>query len=242
MILCSATSGEMPRLTFETPVQRTEQARLAKSPAGLACECATFVLTVRQVRSRDGKCATFSISPQANKRQTGMAGVIDPAVRSDAAFGARASFDRRSPFAAFVADDPESGAACAPRSTRPIASPETECLPALLRARRRCPPRPRRKAQALARRLVEGLRARPAAGLVQGLMHEYALSSQEGVALMCLAEALLRIPDERHARRADRRQDRRRRMARSYRPVAVAVRQRGDLGPARHRAAGWHLR
>ncbi len=32
-------------------------------------------------------------------------------------------------------------------------------------------------------------------GLVQGLLQEYALSSQEGVALMCLAEALLRIPD-----------------------------------------------
>jgi RHH-type proline utilization regulon transcriptional repressor/proline dehydrogenase/delta 1-pyrroline-5-carboxylate dehydrogenase len=32
-------------------------------------------------------------------------------------------------------------------------------------------------------------------GLVQELMQEYALSSQEGVALMCLAEALLRVPD-----------------------------------------------
>ena len=51
------------------------------------------------------------------------------------------------------------------------------------------------EAASLARRLIEGLRARPASGLVQGLMREYALSSQEGVALMCLAEALLRIPD-----------------------------------------------
>ena len=51
------------------------------------------------------------------------------------------------------------------------------------------------EARALARRLVEGLRARPVRGLVQGLMREYALSSQEGVALMCMAEALLRIPD-----------------------------------------------
>ncbi len=33
------------------------------------------------------------------------------------------------------------------------------------------------------------------AGLVQGLLQEFTLSSQEGVALMCLAEALLRIPD-----------------------------------------------
>jgi RHH-type proline utilization regulon transcriptional repressor/proline dehydrogenase/delta 1-pyrroline-5-carboxylate dehydrogenase len=38
-------------------------------------------------------------------------------------------------------------------------------------------------------------RAGGRAGLVQGLLQEFALSSQEGVALMCLAEALLRIPD-----------------------------------------------
>lgn len=32
--------------------------------------------------------------------------------------------------------------------------------------------------------------------MVQGLLQEFSLSSQEGVALMCLAEALLRIPDK----------------------------------------------
>ncbi|MFD0935708.1 proline dehydrogenase family protein, partial [Methylobacterium trifolii] len=48
---------------------------------------------------------------------------------------------------------------------------------------------------ATARSLVEGLRSKARAGGVEGLIHEYALSSQEGVALMCLAEALLRIPD-----------------------------------------------
>jgi RHH-type proline utilization regulon transcriptional repressor/proline dehydrogenase/delta 1-pyrroline-5-carboxylate dehydrogenase len=48
----------------------------------------------------------------------------------------------------------------------------------------------------LARRLVERLRAKGPSGGVEGLIHEYALSSQEGVALMCLAEALLRIPDD----------------------------------------------
>src|ERR1700723_3694652 len=51
------------------------------------------------------------------------------------------------------------------------------------------------EARGLAKRLIEGLRSMPAPGLLQGLMREYALSSQEGVALMCLAEALLRIPD-----------------------------------------------
>ena len=33
------------------------------------------------------------------------------------------------------------------------------------------------------------------AGIVQGLLQEFSLSSQEGIAVMCLAEALLRIPD-----------------------------------------------
>lgn len=38
--------------------------------------------------------------------------------------------------------------------------------------------------------------ARQKASGVDALMHEFSLSSQEGVALMCLAEALLRIPDK----------------------------------------------
>ncbi|SDM84378.1 L-proline dehydrogenase /delta-1-pyrroline-5-carboxylate dehydrogenase [Methylobacterium phyllostachyos] len=48
---------------------------------------------------------------------------------------------------------------------------------------------------ATARGLVESLRHRVRRGGVEGLIHEYTLSSEEGVALMCLAEALLRIPD-----------------------------------------------
>jgi RHH-type proline utilization regulon transcriptional repressor/proline dehydrogenase/delta 1-pyrroline-5-carboxylate dehydrogenase len=53
------------------------------------------------------------------------------------------------------------------------------------------------QAQAIARRLVEALRRQHSGtGGVGGLIHEYALSSHEGVALMCLAEALLRIPDD----------------------------------------------
>ncbi len=51
-------------------------------------------------------------------------------------------------------------------------------------------------AEALARRLVTQVRSdRTKASGVDALMHEFSLSSQEGVALMCLAEALLRIPD-----------------------------------------------
>ena len=47
-----------------------------------------------------------------------------------------------------------------------------------------------------ARRLVTQVRARRSASSgVDALMREFSLSGQEGVALMCLAEALLRIPD-----------------------------------------------
>ena len=56
--------------------------------------------------------------------------------------------------------------------------------------------------QALARRLVAAVREkRSRASGVDALMHEFSLSSEEGVALMCLAEALLRIPDSQTADR-----------------------------------------
>ncbi len=49
---------------------------------------------------------------------------------------------------------------------------------------------------ARARVLVEAVRTRRlAGGGLDAFMHEYDLSSQEGVVLMCLAESLLRIPD-----------------------------------------------
>ncbi|MEX5442934.1 trifunctional transcriptional regulator/proline dehydrogenase/L-glutamate gamma-semialdehyde dehydrogenase [Acinetobacter schindleri] len=55
------------------------------------------------------------------------------------------------------------------------------------------------KIQNLAFDLAHSLRERKGsggkAGIVQGLLQEFSLSSQEGIALMCLAEALLRIPD-----------------------------------------------
>src|SRR5256886_11052389 len=50
--------------------------------------------------------------------------------------------------------------------------------------------------QRLAASLAQGVRAaRSTAGGVDALMLEFSLDSREGVALMCLAEALLRIPD-----------------------------------------------
>src|SRR5947199_10543152 len=58
------------------------------------------------------------------------------------------------------------------------------------------PAETRDRIAATARRLVEAVRReRLGKGGLDAFLHEYALSSPEGVALMCLAEALLRIPD-----------------------------------------------
>jgi RHH-type proline utilization regulon transcriptional repressor/proline dehydrogenase/delta 1-pyrroline-5-carboxylate dehydrogenase len=70
--------------------------------------------------------------------------------------------------------------------------PETECISGLIDLARSASPK---EVQALAGRLVQSLRDKQDAGIVDGLIQEFSLSSQEGVALMCLAEALLRIPD-----------------------------------------------
>ncbi|GJQ57152.1 MAG: hypothetical protein HKUEN07_37210 [Rhodocyclaceae bacterium] len=73
--------------------------------------------------------------------------------------------------------------------------PETECLPALLPLARVADEARAERVHALASRLVQGLRDAPVTSGVAALVQEFSLSSQEGVALMCLAEALLRIPD-----------------------------------------------
>ncbi|MCA0903276.1 bifunctional proline dehydrogenase/L-glutamate gamma-semialdehyde dehydrogenase PutA [Qipengyuania aquimaris] len=50
------------------------------------------------------------------------------------------------------------------------------------------------EAAELAARLIEGARRQKASG-IDAFLHQYGLATEEGVALMCLAEALLRIPD-----------------------------------------------
>jgi RHH-type proline utilization regulon transcriptional repressor/proline dehydrogenase/delta 1-pyrroline-5-carboxylate dehydrogenase len=80
--------------------------------------------------------------------------------------------------------------------------PEPELVPPLLQLAR-LDPGATQAAQALATQVAATLRERSReggrsglmAGFVQGLLQQFSLSSQEGVALMCLAEALLRIPD-----------------------------------------------
>ena len=71
---------------------------------------------------------------------------------------------------------------------------EADCLPPLIEAAT-LPAHATAKAMQVARTLVEGLRSSRSLSGVESLIQEYSLSSAEGVALMCLAEALLRIPD-----------------------------------------------
>ncbi len=55
----------------------------------------------------------------------------------------------------------------------------------------------RHRATATARSLVEGARARrDERPFLDAFLQEFGLSNQEGIALMCIAEALLRIPDD----------------------------------------------
>jgi RHH-type transcriptional regulator, proline utilization regulon repressor / proline dehydrogenase / delta 1-pyrroline-5-carboxylate dehydrogenase len=71
-----------------------------------------------------------------------------------------------------------------------------------LLARAKLPPAQSARVQAQARELVAAIRRRQRdASGIDALLREYDLSSGEGIVLMCLAEALLRIPD---AQTADR--------------------------------------
>ncbi|MGL4496317.1 MAG: bifunctional proline dehydrogenase/L-glutamate gamma-semialdehyde dehydrogenase PutA, partial [Beijerinckiaceae bacterium] len=101
-----------------------------------------------------------------------------------------------------------SGTSVFARFAHPLASPsplraaitsayrlsETICVPPLVAAAS-LDEDTRNAIAATARKLVTALRGKSRRSVVEELVQEYALSSQEGVALMCLAEALLRIPD-----------------------------------------------
>ncbi|HEX2113278.1 MAG TPA: bifunctional proline dehydrogenase/L-glutamate gamma-semialdehyde dehydrogenase PutA, partial [Alphaproteobacteria bacterium] len=86
-------------------------------------------------------------------------------------------------------DDPKRAAL-----SRLLHMPEAEVADHLLRAVK-ISPDARNRIDASARRLVEGVRKRRTSGGLDAFLQEFDLSSREGVVLMCLAEALLRIPD-----------------------------------------------
>ncbi len=109
----------------------------------------------------------------------------------------RAQIDPATLFRGF-AGGPTGSVELRERITRACRLPEPAAVASLL-PQARMAPQASLRAHALALQIAQRLRERKnsagRAGLVQGLLQEYALSSQEGVALMCLAEALLRIPD-----------------------------------------------
>src|SRR6516164_8172351 len=83
----------------------------------------------------------------------------------------------------------------APLFSAAYAPPDEAIAPGLLREASRASDAERR-IDAYARRLIEGIRARTGGlGGVEDFLHAYSLSTKEGLALMVLAEALLRVPD-----------------------------------------------
>ena len=96
----------------------------------------------------------------------------------------------------------------------------------------------RRRSTDLARRLVHAARAdRGKHAGVDAFMREYGLSSEEGVILMCLAEALLRIPDTETADALIAEKISGGHWEKHLRPFRQPVRQRLDLGADADRAA-----
>src|SRR6266545_4682886 len=75
-------------------------------------------------------------------------------------------------------------------------APPDETVAAVLLAGARRAPRAEQSIDQRAKRLIQGIRAK-AGGLggIEDFLHAYSLSTKEGLALMVLAEALLRIPD-----------------------------------------------
>ena len=76
-------------------------------------------------------------------------------------------------------------------------APDDDALAAALARDAALPVEAERRIDATARRLIEAIRtARHRFGSIDDLLHEFSLSTKEGLALMVLAEALLRVPDQ----------------------------------------------
>ncbi len=87
-------------------------------------------------------------------------------------------------------DPPDAPSLCAP-----YAAADEELAAAFLAEAAR-PPAAEARIDARATKLIEAIRARAGGvGGIEDFLHEYSLSTKEGLALMVLAEALLRVPD-----------------------------------------------
>ncbi|HIG37106.1 MAG TPA: hypothetical protein EYQ12_06160, partial [Oceanospirillaceae bacterium] len=72
---------------------------------------------------------------------------------------------------------------------------EQDCVEALL-SRVDLPQAQRQQMSAQAADLVRHVRSHSSPTMMEKFLGEYGLSTKEGVALMCMAEALLRVPDK----------------------------------------------
>jgi RHH-type proline utilization regulon transcriptional repressor/proline dehydrogenase/delta 1-pyrroline-5-carboxylate dehydrogenase len=98
------------------------------------------------------------------------------------------------PRAARVADRAPGAVSIDRQKVRLAYRPEEEKVSAERVEQARLTPGELKEATSIARTLVKGMRATKPTGL-DAFLHTYDLGSDEGIALMCLAEALLRIPD-----------------------------------------------
>ena len=87
-------------------------------------------------------------------------------------------------------DLPETRAAIRARYRMPEAEVVGDCLSRLGLSRAE-----RETISADGARLVERVRRETSPSMMEAFLAEYGLSTEEGVGLMCLAEALLRVPD-----------------------------------------------
>ena len=95
-----------------------------------------------------------------------------------------------------MAADLEARAETALRTFAAAYAPPDEELAAPLMAGARTDATAERRIDARATRLIEAVRGRTGGlGGIEDFLHEYSLSTKEGLALMVLAEALLRVPD-----------------------------------------------
>jgi len=89
----------------------------------------------------------------------------------------------------------QSMAACREKIRAHYLADETEVVKTLV-ADTQLSPEERTSISARAAELVRAVRTKSAPTIMEMFLSEYGLNNQEGVALMCLAEALLRVPDK----------------------------------------------
>src|SRR6516162_7011914 len=106
----------------------------------------------------------------------------------------RIAMDQDPPMVSGTSPGPNRGGALSAFNA-PYAPPD-EAIAQRLLARAPQPVEAERRIDARASRLIEAIRAHSGGlGGVEDFLHAYSLSTKEGLALMVLAEALLRVPD-----------------------------------------------